>query len=437
MDSALYLVGLNHKTAPLEVRECFALNSPDPQGEEFMPIGDGVNECMLLSTCNRVEILAVGKAEAAADLLVENWAKIRRESPERLRSHIYSYKGQEAVRHLFAVAASLDSMVLGEPQILGQLKDAYRRALKNGTAGHILNRLLHRAFFVAKRVRSETGIASSAVSVSYAAVELAKRIFEDMGKTRALLIGAGEMAELAATHLVNAGLVSLRVTNRTPERAELLAQRFHGEAAPFEKLVDHLAEADIIISSTGAPEALIRAEDLRGLMPRRKNKPMFFIDIAVPRDVDPAVNSIDNIYLYDIDDLKEIVEENMLRRRAEAARGQDIVDEESLLFCAWMRSLALQPTIVDLVRRGENIARHELTKTMKQLGPLPEGAQGLLETMLSSVVRKLNHEPITYLKRAYPEHSEAGTRHISLVRRIFNLDNEKYPDDYPKQGLDD
>ncbi|MDR3176966.1 MAG: glutamyl-tRNA reductase [Desulfovibrio sp.] len=432
MDGELLIVGLNHKTAPVEVRERFALNEGDLSGNTLLA-GEDVSECLILSTCNRVEILAVGRPETAPERLLEAWAGVRAETPDRLRPYTYTHKGREAVRHVFSVAASLDSLVPGEPQILGQLKDAYKKALEGGTTGQILNHLLHKAFFAAKRVRSETGIASSAVSVSYAAVELAKRIFEDMGKTRALLVGAGEMAELAATHLVNAGIASLKITNRTQERAAHLAGRFRAEAVPFEDLARHLAEVDIIISSTGSPEPIIRETDLRGLMQKRKNKPMFFIDIAVPRDVEPAVNAIDNVYLYDIDDLREVVEENLLHRRSEAVRGQEIVDGETLAFCSWMRSLVLQPTIVDLVRRGEKIAGRELEKTLKRLGPLPDGACDALKVMLSSVVKKLNHEPITYLKKACADHPEAKLRHIGTVRRIFNLDNEKQ-DEYSKEG---
>lgn len=230
------------------------------------------------------------------------------------------------------------------------------------------------------------------------------------------------MAELAATHLVNAGIASVRVSNRTYERAVQLARQYDGEAVRFEELVDTLPMVDIIISSTGAHEPIICANDMKTVLRKRKNRPMFFIDIAVPRDIDPSVNSLDNIYLYDIDDLKEVVEENLAGRREEAAKASLIVDEEAGIFCQWLKSLELQPTIVDLIRRGEHIARVEMERAMKRMGPMPEGMEDSIAAMLSSVVKKLNHEPIMFLKRRFAEEEEAGTLHISTVRRIFNLD---------------
>ncbi|MDR0339188.1 MAG: glutamyl-tRNA reductase [Desulfovibrio sp.] len=426
MDKELYLVGLNYKTAPVEVRERFALS--DPALADQTPQDSGVLECMILSTCNRVELVAVGRDKDTPQRLLDFWAEARQEDVSRLKPYVYVHQGPDAVRHLFAVASSLDSMVVGEPQILGQLKDAYRAALEKRNAKTILNRLLHKAFSVAKRVRTETAIASSAVSISYAAVELAKRIFDDMRETHAMLIGAGEMAELAATHLVNSGIASVRVANRTFERALQLAKQYDGEAVHFDELIPQLAKVDIVISSTGAHEPIIRAKDMRAVLRRRKNKPMFFIDIAVPRDIDPDVNSLDNIYLYDIDDLKEVVEENMAHRREEASRGRLIVEEEALAFCTWLKSLELQPTIVDIVRMGESIAKEELERTLKRLGPMPDESQEILRAMLSSVVKKLIHEPITFLKRR-SEEDEASERHIVLLRRIFNLDDDRVPDD--------
>lgn len=439
MNKELYLVGLNYKTAPVEVRERFALTDPLVLEKGVIPLGGSIREYMILSTCNRVELLAVGRGENIEAQLRSHWAQARGESGETLLPYTYAHKGEDAVRHLFTVASSLDSMVLGEPQILGQLKDAYRAALTNKTAGAILNRLLHKAFSVAKRVRTETAIASSAVSISYAAVELAKRIFDNMHETHAMLIGAGEMAELAATHLMNAGIASIRVTNRTFERAVQLSRQFGGDAVPFDDLAQHLAQVDIVISSTGAHEAVIRARDMKEVLRKRKNKPMFFIDIAVPRDIDPDVNGLDNIYLYDIDDLKEIVEENLAGRREEAARAQVIIEQETEIFGTWLASLALQPTIVDLIRKGESIARAELERSLKRLGPLPDGSMEVLTAMLSSVVKKLNHEPIMFLKRhLQDEEEEPGELRVSMVRRIFNLDADRLPESsHPGRRRDD
>ena len=427
MKKELYLVGLNYKTAPVEVRERFALTDPAVLERGVVPLDGNVRECVILSTCNRVELIAVCRGEEADTELMQHWADALGERRSVLEQYVYVHKGPDAVRHPFTVASSPDSLVLGEPQILGQLKDAYRSALENCTSKVILNRLLHKAFSVAKRVRTETAIASSAVSISYAAVELAKRIFENMAESHALLIGAGEMAELAATHLVNAGIASVSVANRTYERAVQLACQYSGEAVHFDQLLEHLSKVDIVISSTGAHEPIIRAKDMREVLRRRKNKPMFFIDIAVPRDIDPDVNGLDNIYLYDIDDLKEIVEENLAGRREEAQRALVIVDEETETFCSWIKSLDLQPTIVDLIKRGERIAQQEMQRAMKKIGPLPEGAEAAIAAMLSSVVKKLNHEPIMFLKRRFAEEEEVGALNINTVRRIFNLDGDTVP----------
>jgi glutamyl-tRNA reductase len=425
MNKEILLVGLNHKKAPVEVRERFALSDPAIWERGLIPLDGDIREYLVLSTCNRVEVLAVSRGGAGcADRLLEHWARARGEKLSSLQPHVYIHSNADAVRHLFTVASSLDSMVLGEPQILGQLKEAYRTAVRRKTTKAILNRLLHKAFSVAKRVRTETAIAASAVSISFAAVELARKIFDNMGQIHAMLIGAGEMAELAATHLVNAGIASIRVANRTYERAQQLADRYGGRAVFFDDLAQHLTQVDIVISSTGARELIIRAGDMKEVLRRRKNKPMFFIDIAVPRDIDPQVNSLDNIYVYDIDDLREVVEENLAGRREEAVRARRIVAEETTTFCRWLTSLNLQPTIVDLVRKSEDIARFELERSLKRLGPLPEGSREILTAMLSSVVKKLNHEPIMFLKRHADGESGADERHIGLIRRIFNLDGE-------------
>ena len=335
MEQQIYLIGLNYRTAGVEVRERFALTdhcSKDTWAIPLRPSGENdsaettLDEALILSTCNRVEILAVGQGDVPG-LILEAWASAKNRKAVELAPYVYIHKGREAIAHLFTVASSLDSMVLGEPQILGQLKGAYRKATLAGTTKTIINRLLHKSFSVAKRVRTETGIAASAVSISYAAVELAKRIFGDMGQYQAMLIGAGEMAELAATHLIQAGISNVKVANRTYQRAKELAAEFKGEAVPFEHLFEHLADVDIIISSTGSPEAIIRARDIKDVLKRRKYRPMFFIDIAVPRDIDPDVNNVDNVYLYDIDDLKEVVEENLAHRRVEAEKAQGILAE--------------------------------------------------------------------------------------------------------------
>ena len=428
MKHDIHLIGLNHKTAAVEIRERFAL-SDKPDFARAL-VGGPVSEAMALSTCNRVEILAVGQDDAdVVGHVLAHWAETCGQPVDDLRAAVYVHTNLGAVRHVFTVASSLDSMVVGEPQILGQLKDAYRAALAQGTARVIVNRLLHKAFFVAKRVRSETEIASSAVSISYAAVELAKKIFGELSGMRAMLVGAGEMAELAAQNLLNAGIAHITVANRTLARAQELATRFRGTPNAIEEMYDHLPDTDIIISSTGSPTAVIRAKDVREVLRKRRNRSMFFIDIAVPRDIDPDVNQLDNVYLYDIDDLKEVVEENMAQRQGEATRALTIVDAETSGFARWLASLDLHPTIRDLMAHGEDLARRELAKTLRRLGPdADERVVRCIETLALSVAQKLYHEPICFLKRRAQEEGGAE-RFIDLSRRMFNLDSERVPPD--------
>jgi glutamyl-tRNA reductase len=423
MDRDIYLIGLNHKTAGVEVREKFALTDCKHLEEGVVPVDGCIKEALTLSTCNRVELLVVADGENAIDHVLECWAKACNLPVEELAPYVYKHKGLDAVTHLFTVAASLDSLVIGEPQILGQLKDAYHDSVDKDTTGVVLNRLLHKAFSVAKRVRTETGVASSAVSISYAAVELAKRIFGDMSERSAMLIGAGEMAELAATHLLNNGISKVYVANRTFARGQALAEQFNGEAIPFDQLIDQLEKVDIIISSTGAHEAVIRAKDIRQVLKKRKNRSMFFIDIAVPRDIDPDVNGLDNVYLYDIDDLKEVVEENLAQRQEEANKARTIVDCETITFNKWLKSLELQPTIVDLISRTDAIMEDELAKTLKHIPNATPEMEMHLREMINSISKKVNHEPISFLKRRYEE-EEAGERYIDITRRMFNLDRD-------------
>ncbi len=458
MEREIYLVGLNHRTAGVEVRESFALADVPFLSGGLLPVSrlcgnmaaslaangrnsqspdqfEALAEALVLSTCNRVEILALGGPEAPETIL-NCWCAAKNGQREALEPFVYCHQGIEAVRHLFTVTASLDSMVLGEPQILGQIKDAYREAHALGSTGVVLNRLLHQAFSVAKRVRSETGVASAAVSVSYAAVELAKRIFGNMSAYQAMLVGAGEMAELAAAHLVNAGIKSVRVANRTRQRAEELAAQFGGLAVPFADLLEQFKEVDIVISSTGAPGTVVNAPDLARVMRRRKNRPMFFIDIAVPRDIDPAVNDLDNVYLYDIDDLREVVEENQAQRQGEAVKGRAIVEEEAAAFMLWREQLSLKPTITELLSASESLAAAEVERTLRNLRALldltpaqAEQARACLEAMQKALVKKFSHQPISYLRRKfYEEHQNSAGKpvldeQLGLIRRIFGLDS--------------
>lgn len=420
MDTSIYLVGLNHRTAPLDVRERFTLVEHCSPEAWALPCDENMAESLILSTCNRVELLGVGY-QGTDDHMLEAWARAREADIEDLRPFLYIYRDTEAIKHLFSVASSLDSMVLGEPQILGQLKEAYRKAVAAHATGPILNRLLHKAFSVAKRVRTQTAIASSAVSISYAAVELAKRIFGTMQEHNVMLVGAGEMAELAATHLLQAGVNKIFVANRTFSRASELALKFHGEAIPFENLCACIGTADIIITSTGSRDPIICAKDIQSTIAKRKNNPLFFIDIAVPRDVDPDVNEIDNVYLYDIDDLKEVVEENIGTRKDEAQKAHAIVAEEIVIFEEWLKGLELQPTIMALNQRVQNIIQDEIAQTLRHLTDKDENFERLLEIMGSSLLKKINHTPIMYLKN-----KGMGVRmneRIDIIQKVFQLNS--------------
>ncbi|MBQ7607690.1 MAG: glutamyl-tRNA reductase [Desulfovibrionaceae bacterium] len=417
MDNSIFLVGLNHKTAGVDIRERFALTDVCNKELWAIPCTESIRENIILSTCNRVEIIASGNENAEEELLA-SWAEAKHAPLDDLKPYVYRYKNDDAVRHLFLVASSLDSMIVGEPQILGQLKKAYQQAAHARKTGPILNRLLHKAFSVAKRVRTETAVASNAVSISYAAVELAKRIFGDLTQHRALLIGAGEMAELAAKHLIHFGIQTIFVANRTYQRAQNLAATFSGHAIPFDAISETLPDVDIVITSTGSPEPILRARTVSRVLSVRKNKPMFFIDIAVPRDVDPDVNSLDNVYLYDIDDLKEIVEENINNRRDEAMKARQIVEDEVTTYEKWLKTLELQPTIVDLIERNESIAMAELEHTCRHLH-CDEDMKQHLTAMITSILHKINHDPLMYLKN---ENSHANQlERINTIRTVFGL----------------
>ncbi len=419
MDFQIIVLGLNHRTANVAIRERFALTSHSTPGEWALPPGDKLRESLILSTCNRVEVMGIG-TPGVREQMLQNWASACGDKPAAIEPYIYAHQDVEAARHVFTVASSLDSMVLGEPQILGQLKDAYRKAVTARATGPVLNTLMHKAFSVAKRVRNETAVAASAVSISYAAVELAKRIFGVMAGHRAMLIGAGEMAELAALHLVQAGIDELLVLNRTFERAQELAKKFRGRPLPFEQMLQSLEQVDIVISSTGSRDPILGADDIKKVLRARRNRPVFLIDISVPRDIDTAVNALDNVYLYDIDDLKEVVEENIASRREEAARAALIIDEEVGHFAEWLQGLEIKPAIMDLVEKGEAAASLELARTLKRLGPVNDETRQALEALAHSLVKRLQHDPIMYLKARGMNGRDTLAR-IDTIRRVFNL----------------
>ncbi len=421
----LLLVGVNHKTAAVGLRERLAGLIPDLEAAyRSLKTAPEIAELILYGTCNRVELLCVAaEPEEALTRLRAFFSRDPEISPEELAASLYVHQGPEAVRHVFRVAASLDSMVLGEPQILGQIKEAYRQATLQQATGPILNRLLHKTFSVAKRVRTETGIGDHAVSVSYAAVSLAKKIFGELTDMNVLLVGAGEMAELALEHLKGQGVGRVTVANRTLERGLRLAERYRGEAVSLEELEAQLLTADIIISSTGSQAYLLKRDQVRAAMRRRKQRPLFLIDIAVPRDLDPAINDLDNVYLYNIDDLQEVVEQGWQRRQQEAARAERLVAAETVKFQEWLQTLEVYPTIIALKEKAAGICEAELKKTLAHLGPVSDEHRQCLEVLLNSVTQKLLHDPIIFLKR---NHRMNRTRQeLDLVRRLFNLDPDR------------
>ena len=404
------------------MRECIAFDARDSGDSlELLIKNQAINEILLYSTCNRVEVLFVAEDKQAAVASVKAYLSRRNDVPlERFEQALYLYEDNEAVRHLFRVAASLDSMIVGEPQILGQIKEAYRLATTKRTSGVILNRLLHRAFFVAKRVRSETGIGDHAVSISYAAIELGRKIFDTLENKKVLLIGAGEMAEIAVEHLLRNRIGDIYVANRTFDRGVALAQKFHGHAIRLEEVIPYVEQVDIIISSTGAPDLVIRREQVKDLMRSRRNRPVFFIDIAVPRDIDPAINRLPNCYVYDIDDLKGVIEENLEDRQREAIKGERIVDEAVIRFQEWRNSLDVVPTIVALRHKLDKIAQAELKKTVSALNLSPDD-QAAIGRMTDSLIKKILHDPTLLLKRDGCHGSRSV--HLDLVRKLFNLDD--------------
>jgi glutamyl-tRNA reductase len=332
------------------------------------------------------------------------------------------------------VASSLDSMVMGEPQILGQIKDAYRQATKAKTSGVVVNRLMHRAFHVAKRVRTETGVSDAAVSVSYAAVELAKKIFRDLEGRSVLLIGAGEMAELAATHLMGHGVSSIRVANRTFQVAMEKAEAFNGTPVSLEEVEPQLLEVDIVVTSTASTEPVITYHQVKGSLRKRRNRPLFFIDIAVPRDVEPRVNELENVYVYDIDDLKGIVEDNLAHRKDEAVKAERIVQEEVLKFERWLKSLEVVPTIVSLREKAEDIRQAEIKKSLSALGSLSPSQVKAIETLTVSLSEKIINDPILMLKKT--AHRATRDTYVDMTRKLFKLDKENGDTDNKKTNIE-
>jgi glutamyl-tRNA reductase len=417
----ILLLGINHKTASVEVRECIAFAEDETKSALHSLLGKSfIKEALLFSTCNRVEILLVTDNKTRAVEETKAFiAEFNKIPLEKFEDALYLHEGDDAVRHVFRVASSLDSMVVGEPQILGQVKEAYRTATDEKTSGVILNRLLHRTFFVAKRIRTETGIGDRAVSISYAAVELARKIFGELADKTVMLIGAGEMAELAVEHLIRYKANKVWVANRTFETGVELAKQFNGQAIRFEEISESLKTVDIIISSTGSPDYVIQRDQVKEVLRKRRNRPLFFIDIAVPRDIDPEINRLNNTYVYDIDDLKGVIDENVEDRQKEAIKGERIVDEAVIRFREWYESLDVVPTIVALRNKMESITAAELKKTL-QSSMISEQDATALHKMAGSLINKILHEPTRFLKRTGMR--EDKSFYIDTVRKLFKLD---------------
>jgi glutamyl-tRNA reductase len=403
----LVLIGVNHKTAPIDLRERIAISRDElPSTTRALAEFTGVSECMIISTCNRVELIAAvdshntdSRDSGLADFLHRHFGL----DPALLAPHIYRHYDQDAVRHLFRVAASLDSMVVGEPQILGQVKEAYAVARTAGTIGGQLEHLLQSTFAAAKRVRTETEIGSNPVSIASVAVELARKIFGSLNGRTVFLVGAGKMSELAARHLVQQGAGAILVTNRTQERARQLAEPFNGRVIPFESLYDAASEADIVISSTGAPHPIFRREHGQAFMHRRRNRPMFFIDIAVPRDVEPAVNQIEGIFVYDIDDLQQVAAAHMAERGRQAGDAESLIAAEVERFRQRSRTVNVAPAIVTLQRQAEEIRLAELRRMHTKLGTLSSEQLDAVEALTRGLVNKFLHPPMQALKQAARE----------------------------------
>ena len=414
----LQLIGVNHRSAPVEIRERFAIPEKKlPEALQSLVHYPGVQEGLIISTCNRVEVLA-GLKNGTADLrgFLRDYFHL---DPSEFDQHLYEFREHEAVQHLFRVACSLDSMVVGEPQILGQLKEAYAVARAVGAVQSNLDALLTRSFAIAKRIRTETAIASSAVSVASVAVELAKKIFGDLKGKNVYLVGAGKMSELAARHLLANGAGSIFVANRTYDRALSLASKFNGRALRFEELYETADQADIIISSTGAPVAIFRKEHGERFMARRRNRPMFFIDIAVPRDVDPSMNDVDGVFVYDIDDLQQVVASHLSDRKKEASKAEDIVKIEVERFAQRMQTLDVVPTILSLQEYLEDIRQAEIDRYRSRLGPVSSEQEAAIDNMTRAMINKIMHTPIVALKTAAKD--PESTTVIDVIRKLFNL----------------
>ena len=417
---ALVTLGINHRTAPVELRERVAF-TPERMAEAFAELRatSGATEAAILSTCNRTELYLAGDDDCAP--MVLRWmAGFHGMDAAELEEALYVHRDGDAVRHMMRVAAGLDSMVLGEPQILGQLKDAYSLAREHGASGSFLSRLFEHTFSVAKRVRTQTAIGENPVSVAYAAVSMAHHIFADMSRNKALLIGAGKTIELVARHLADAGVKDFLVANRTLERAQALAESRGGKGIVLSEIPEHLADVDIIISSTASPLPILGKGAVERALKKRKHRPYFMVDIAVPRDIDPRINKISNAYVYDIDDLKNIVETNIQQREHETVKARRFVEEAVVVFRQWLDSLAIVPTIKAINDKMTSIVDIELEKTLGSLSHLSESDAAAIRRMTRAIASRAIHDPILFLRNTGDHRDDS--LYLNVARQLFNLD---------------
>ena len=420
----LWVFGLNHRTAPVELRERMAFPDQDVADVLRRALASApLDEAVLLSTCNRVELVGVSARDVdIVEQVTQFFARERGVTASIITEHCYVHRGKQALQHLFRVASSLDSMMVGEPQILGQMKEQFRLAVEGACASRILRRCFERSFTVAKRVRNETGVAGKAVSLSSAAVELARRIFDDLGDKTAMLIGAGKMSELAARHFVSNGIKSVIVTNRSFDRAVDLARGFGGTPVPFDRYPQYLPLADVVLGSVTTSGYLVGPGQLHEVLRARRRKPMFFIDLGVPRNFDPAINDLDNVYLYNIDDLAHVADDHRAEREQEAVQAEEIVREETERFWRWISRRDLTPTIVALRGKLDGIRKTELERALVALRKLEPDERRALEAMTQAIVNKILHPPLSVLKQlSLQDGTEAGEV-AELVHRLFALE---------------
>lgn len=418
----LVVVGLNHRTAPVEVRE--KLSFPEdvlPKHLEKLTANNILRGCIVLSTCNRTEVYAaVLDVDKGLTRIREYLAKCCRTDISDLKNYLYTYTLYDVITHLFRVTSGLDSMILGETQILGQVKTAYKVACESGATNRVLNTLFQQAITVGKRVRTETQIDRNAVSISYAAVELARQIFDGLDGRSILVVGAGKMSELTAKHLVANGVSSVLVANRSLDKAKTLAEQFGGRAVKYEELFDHMADADIVISATAATHCIIEKHHMERVMQQRNGKKIFIIDIAVPRDVDPLAGEVEGVSLYDIDDLQHVIDTNLEHRKKEASKAEKIIQDEINEFWKWLSTQFVTPTVAALKKRAEEIRQKEMTRAFNRLGNITEREKKVISSMANSIVNQILHEPVMQLK--HYALTQQGHLYTEILQNLFNLD---------------